>query len=463
MADQLQLRRGTTSQIAGFTGAQGEVIVNTDTHALVVQDGITAGGFPGATIQQVTNATFYYNENAGSAANAYLLDPKANTVTPSSYLDGVQFGFVTTHPNTGPSTANFGSLGVRNLKFAGGIDPQPGEISGRVYLIYDAANGWMEIQRKAIGAPPQLRSVTASVAGSSMTVGLQPDTIDFRSASLGSGTVNRRTVSTALSLAIPAGATLGTQSAVQSQIAILAIDNAGTVQLGVVNMAGGINLDETTLINTTAITSGSNSATVVYSSSAVSGVPFRVVGFVQSTQATAGTWVTVPSEIQGQGGQAIIGGAKITLAVSQATTSGTALDYTAIPAGVKRITLMFNQLSTNGAALILLQLGSGSIQTTGYIGAFSLLTGTVATSSFAGSGFAFAGGATSVVTGSITLNLVASNTWTCSGSMGYSNSAGTGLVAGSGALSGMIDRLRLTTTNGTDAFDSGFINILFEG
>lgn len=463
MSDQLQLRRGTTSQIAGFTGAQGEVVVNTDTHALVVQDGITAGGFPSATSPQVTNATFYYNENVGSAANAYLLDPKANTTTPSSYLDGVQFGFVTTKPNTGPSTANFGSLGVKNLKFAGGIDPQPGDISGRVYLIYDATNGWMEIQRKATGAPAQLRSVTASVAAGAMTVGLLPDIVDFRSSTLGSGTINRRTISAALSLVIPSGATLGTQSAVQSNIAILAIDNAGTVQLGVVNMAGGINLDETTLINTTAITAGSSSSTVVYSSSAVSGVPFRVVGFVQSTQATAGTWATVPSEIQGQGGQAIIGGSKITLATSQLTTSGTAIDFTGIPAGVKRITLLINQLSTNGTSSYLVQLGSGSVLTTGYLAASTVATNVVVTTAFT-NGFGLSGvAATTVVQGSITFNLVGSNTWSASGVLGFSNVAGTGSVGGSVALSGAIDRIRLTTASGTDAFDLGFINILFEG
>ena len=49
-----------------------------------------------------------------------------------------------------------------------------------------------------------------------------------------------------------------------------------------------------------------------------------------------------------------------------ATTSGTAIDFTGIPAGVKRITVMFNGVSTNGTSNYLLQLGSGSVQTTGY-------------------------------------------------------------------------------------------------
>jgi hypothetical protein len=43
----------------------------------------------------------------------------------------------------------------------------------------------------------------------------------------------------------------------------------------------------------------------VYSTTGRSNVPFRVVGFIQSTQATAGTWNTAPSTIQGAGGNAV--------------------------------------------------------------------------------------------------------------------------------------------------------------
>lgn len=148
MADQLQLRRGTTAQIAAFTGAQGEVIVDTDKDTLVVQDGVTAGGFPLASESAVVDGTFYFNDDVsgGSIADFYILSPKANTNIPTSYMDGQQFGFVTANANTGPSTATFSALGVRSLKWPGGIDPVAGEISGRVYLIFDAANNWFEIQ-----------------------------------------------------------------------------------------------------------------------------------------------------------------------------------------------------------------------------------------------------------------------------------------------------------------------------
>jgi hypothetical protein len=151
----------------------------------------------------------------------------------------------------------------------------------------------------------QIQSITASVSANALTATLNATSLDFRSSSIGSGTVNNRTVVAPISLVIPSGATLGTVNAIQSQLVLIAIDNAGTVELAIVNLAGGNNLDETTLINTTAISGASNAANVIYSTTARTGVPFRVVGFIYITEATAGTWATAPSTIQGIGGQAL--------------------------------------------------------------------------------------------------------------------------------------------------------------
>lgn len=179
MADQLQLRRGTTAQIATFTGAQGEVIVDTDKDTLVVQDGATAGGFPLASEASVVDSTFYYNDDVsgGSIADSYILSPKANTNIPNSYMDGQQFGFVTANANTGPSTATFSGLGVRSLKWPGGIDPEAGEISGRVYLIFDATNNWFEIQdiERSFDYLNTVRTNVASTATVDLTAAA-PDT-----------------------------------------------------------------------------------------------------------------------------------------------------------------------------------------------------------------------------------------------------------------------------------------------
>lgn len=168
------------------------------------------------------------------------------------------------------------------------------------HLYCDGAN---VLQVGSPSAQKQLQTLSASVGANALTVGLAASTLDFRAASLSSGAINSRAFS-ALSLVVPSGATLGTASGVAARLVLLAIDNGGTVELAAVNLAGGVNLDETTLINTAAINSGATAANVVYSATARTGVPFRVVGFYDSLQATAGAWVTAPT-IQGAGGQAL--------------------------------------------------------------------------------------------------------------------------------------------------------------
>ena len=150
-----------------------------------------------------------------------------------------------------------------------------------------------------------IKSIVSSVGSNALTLTLNPTVLGFRANSLTSGLVNTRAVPSAISMVVPSGATLGTVNGQFARLALLAIDNAGTIEPAVVNLAGGLNLDETTLINTTAITSGATSANVIYSTTARTGVPFRVVGFVDVTEATAGTWATAPSTIQGAGGQAL--------------------------------------------------------------------------------------------------------------------------------------------------------------
>lgn len=157
--------------------------------------------------------------------------------------------------------------------------------------------------------PPQagIQSIAATVAANALTVTLNPTTLDFRSSTLTSGTVVTRTISSAISVVVSSGSTLGTISAVQSRIVVLAIDYAGTVELAVVNIAGGNDLTETGIISTTAEggAGAADSASTIYSTTARASVAYRVVGYVESTQATAGTWATTPSTIQGYGGQAL--------------------------------------------------------------------------------------------------------------------------------------------------------------
>jgi hypothetical protein len=151
---------------------------------------------------------------------------------------------------------------------------------------------------------------------------------------------------------------------------------------------------------------------------------------------------------------------------SVASTSGTSIDFTSIPSWVKRITVMFNGVSTNGTSSVLVQLGSGSFTTTGYTSSSSVnATGVAAVNSTSGFIQTYSGNDSASATrcGSVSLSLLGSNAWAAFGVVGLSNVACTTMIGGTVTLSGTLDRVRITTVNGTDTFDAGTVNILYEG
>ncbi len=148
---------------------------------------------------------------------------------------------------------------------------------------------------------------------------------------------------------------------------------------------------------------------------------------------------------------------------AQATTSGTFIDFTGIPAGVKRVTLMFNGVSTNGTSPMLLQLGtSGGIETTGYVSASNYSTSVGPTTTSALTIVYGIAAIADTFYGSIILSNFGSNIWSMNGNLCDSAQRNSS-SAGGKTLSGALDRLRLTTVNGTDLFDAGSVNILYEG
>lgn len=144
------------------------------------------------------------------------------------------------------------------------------------------------------------------------------------------------------------------------------------------------------------------------------------------------------------------------------TASGTSVDFTGIPSWVKRVTVMFDGVSLSGTSDILVQLGdSGGIENTGYLGASAdgpTLTATAYTTGFG----IRAGAAAATIIGSIAISNLTSNTWISSGTLARGNAAVFIATGGSKTLSTTLDRIRITTVNGTDTFDAGSINILYE-
>jgi hypothetical protein len=150
-----------------------------------------------------------------------------------------------------------------------------------------------------------------------------------------------------------------------------------------------------------------------------------------------------------------------------ASTSGTSIDFTNIPSWVKRITIMFNAVSLSGTANLLIQIGTGGTPTT---------SGYVSTSTYQLAGSSATGGASSLTgfilyfgtasyspSGHLVLTNVSGNIWVASGIISnYVTVPYTGLTGGTVTLGGTLNIARITTTNGTDTFDAGSINILYE-
>jgi len=153
----------------------------------------------------------------------------------------------------------------------------------------------------------------------------------------------------------------------------------------------------------------------------------------------------------------------ITAATVQASTSGTSIDFTGIPSWVKRITVMFNGVSTNGSSSPLVQLGtSGGVVTSGYGGTGSLIASTVTSQNFTTGFGERSQDSAAVRSGAWVITNVSGNIWVCAGVLGRSDGANTSVTGGTVTLGGTLDRVRITTVNGTDTFDAGTINILYE-
>jgi hypothetical protein len=143
------------------------------------------------------------------------------------------------------------------------------------------------------------------------------------------------------------------------------------------------------------------------------------------------------------------------------SATSTVVDFTGIPSWVKRITVMFSEVSTNGTSIYITQLGdAGGFENTGYVSVASSALGTQVAQT-AGFGLVQGNSAASTTTGALTLVKLSGNTWVGSGLVNI----GPGNLhdfAGSKTLSDTLTQVRITTVNGTDTFDAGTINILYE-
>jgi len=161
--------------------------------------------------------------------------------------------------------------------------------------------------------------------------------------------------------------------------------------------------------------------------------------------------------------------AKIVRGTAVASTSGTSIDFTGIPSWVKRITIMLQGVSTSGTSPTIIQLGysagfTGATYNSTASGATVGVSSVTTTVGLYAIGIPAGGGSGSAyaMNGMMTLANMNSNTWISTCIVGQNSVAHTNWAAGVGTAGGTLDRIRITTVNGTDTFDAGSINILYE-
>ncbi|CAB4124518.1 hypothetical protein UFOVP62_8 [uncultured Caudovirales phage] len=162
-----------------------------------------------------------------------------------------------------------------------------------------------------------------------------------------------------------------------------------------------------------------------------------------------GAWTSVPTMTPG---------------TAVATTSGSSVSFTGIPAGVRRITVMFNSVCMSGASRFQVQLGTSSgLQTGSYasvqsdVGGYNQCAGFTSTS-----GFLIGASAPGVyVSGVAVFTLFDANRWVCSSNTCRDGLTFVHVAAGNVQLSGTLTQLALVT-QGSDTFTAGSVNILYE-
>jgi hypothetical protein len=154
------------------------------------------------------------------------------------------------------------------------------------------------------------------------------------------------------------------------------------------------------------------------------------------------------------------------MATAVATTSGTLFDFTGIPSWAKRVTVMLSGVSlTSNGQYIEVRIGTTSgVENTGYTSGYGEVTGATASLEESTTGFILGSSSSSDLTTSvITLLNVSGNLWIASGT--YYNAGSTadmGYITGTKTLSGVLDRVRITTFSNAGVFDAGTVNIMWE-
>ena len=306
-------------------------------------------------------------------------------------------------------------------------------------------------------APSGTLAVGSVISGTGVTVGTTITAILTGSGGVGTYTVSAS--QTVASTTITAGSLTVAGSSVATALTATAVGQVpfstnGTTFTPTQKIVQGTTVSTATTSFTASISTTTMTVTAVGSGT------IAVGQVITGTGVTAGTVIT--AQLTGTAGSTGTYTVSASQTVSSTTITIVGVDFLSIPSWVKRVTVMFNGVSTNGTSIPQVQIGSGSVTTSGYVSTATSASATpIAASGTSGFLLVGQGSAANLITGLIVISSVGSNLWVAalSGSQ-FTNISLCG--GGSVTLSGTLDRVRITTVNGTDTFAAGSINILYE-
>ncbi len=317
-------RLPTLASVNGTTlsGAQLKTVL------VAIWNALKTAGLSDASRSAITTSSTLLTTQAGlvlvdaTSANVTLTLPTSGSDTDDAVfmIRRIDSSGNTVIVQRGGTDTIEGSTGAITIGAGGVAEVQlpAGSTNWRIVTLTGATQAAARAAIGAIGATDVeavLKSgPTDTVASNALTVVAQAYSLAFRSTTLGSGATTQVT-GTPAALVIPSGATLGSVSGQQADYAVAVMNNGGALEYAVANMAGGLPMDETGLISTTAISAAAGAANVWYSNTARSNLPYRLVRVIRHTQAAAGTYASPPSLVQSVGGQAF--GSMMTFGVGQ--------------------------------------------------------------------------------------------------------------------------------------------------
>lgn len=251
------------------------------------------------------------------SVNVYVLATQASKKGPNAYVDGMRVRFQVGNTNTAASTINVNSLGSKAIKQSDGsaLTANLLLVNDFVTVFFDSANNFFILGETSASRNAQTMANTlenlgfnVSFGAGAMTIALKqkngtadptgssPVKIAMRNGSQIVGGFNYRSIAAALSLVISSGSTLGTVDGEESRVYLYAIEDGS----GGIELAASLKLfSEADLITTTAEggAGAADDAEVIYSTTARTDSPLQLLGYIISTQTTAGTWAQTPDNL----------------------------------------------------------------------------------------------------------------------------------------------------------------------